>query len=121
MANVQTAGGIKIFGRQPLLYIEAIAAVFSLLVLRGVASNDLALAIVAALQIGSGLLVAGMSREKALPIVVAFGKAVLLVGVAAGWELTPDDLQAYVVIIQTLAAIFLWPKNSPVETRFTRA
>jgi hypothetical protein len=118
---VSTEGGIKIFGRQPLLYIEAISAVLSLLVLRGVASNDLALAIVAALQVGAGLLVAGMSREKALPIVVSFGRALLIVGVAAGWELSPDDLQAYVVIIQTLAAIFLWPKNSPVETRLTAA
>ena len=118
---VNNGGGVKIFGRQPVLFIEAISAVLALLVLRGGLSPDLSLAIVAALQVGAGLLVAGMSREKALPIVVGFGRAVLLVGVAAGLELTVDDLQAGVVIIQTFAAIFLWNHNSPVETKLTSA
>lgn len=114
-------GGIKIFGRQPVLFIEAISAVLSLLVLRWGLDPDLALAIVAALQVGAGLLAAGMSREKALPIVVGFGRSILLVGVAAGADLTVDDLQAATVIIQTFAAIFLWNRNSPAETALSRA
>lgn len=117
---VSNEGGVKIFGRQPVLFIEAISAVLSLLVLRWGLDNDLALSIVAALQVGSGLLAAGMSREKALPIVVGFGRAVLLVGVAAGADLSQDDLQAGVVIIQTFAAIFLWNRNTPVETAVSR-
>lgn len=118
---VSTEGGVKIFGRQPVLFIEAISAVCSLLVLRAGLSPDLALSFVAALQVGAGLLAAGMSREKALPIVVSFGRAILLVGVAAGLELTSDDLQAFTVVIQTFAAIFLWNRNSPKETAFSRA
>ena len=114
-------GGIKIFGRQPVLFIEAFAAVAALLVLRGDLRTDLSLAIVSALTVGSGLLAAGMSREKALPIVVGFGRAILLIAVQAGLDLTLDDLQAATVIIQTFAAIFLWNRNTPVETRVSSA
>ena len=110
---------IRLFGRDPALWINALAALLSILVtlnIKGL-SIDQAAAIVSVLTAGGGLLAALATRPFSVGAFTTFASTLVVLGAAYGLHVPPETLgaiQAAIVAVLTLVARgYITPLHDP--------
>lgn len=109
---------MKLFGREPAVYIAVLESLLALLVtfqFDGLSPDQAALILAAAVAIG-GLLASFTTRDTLLGALSGAVKAVLVLGVAYGLNLSQDQIGMTAVLVSTIAGVFLRTQTSPVET-----
>lgn len=114
---------MKIFGREPAVYIAVIEAALALLVtfqLDGLSAeqstNILALAVAA-----GGALAVWTTQDKLLAALSGVGRAVLVLGTSYGLNLSQEQVGLATVAISAVAGVWLRTQTSPTPTALTTA
>lgn len=104
--------------KHPSVYVALVEAILALLVTFNLdkLSPDNATNILAVAVAAGGLVTAFAVDGPALAALTGFGRAVLLLLVSYGLDLTHDQVGLAAGIIAAAGAVFLWPKVSPVPT-----
>ena len=115
---------MKVFGREPAVFIAVIEALLALLVtfqLDGLTAEQSTNILAVAVAVG-GLLTAWTVRDKLFASLGGLSRAALVLGVSYGLNLTQEQIGLAVAVISSVAGIIvLRPQTSPVETAVTTA
>ena len=115
---------MKVFGREPAVFIAVIEALLALLVtfqLDGLTAEQPTHILAAAVGLG-GLPTAWTVRDKLFAALGGLSRAALVLGGSYGLNLTQEQIGLAVAVISSVAGIIvLRPQTSPVETAVTTA
>lgn len=109
---------MKIFGREPAIYIGAIEAIIALLVTFNFSglSNAQAGVIVALVVAIGGLVTAFATKDALLAAITGVVKAALIVGVAYGLHISQEQMGLVLGIVAALGAAYVRTQTAPVAT-----
>ena len=112
---------MKVFGREPAVYIAVIEALLAFLVTFGLdglsaeqSTNILAVAVAA-----GGLITAWATRDTLLAALGGAARAVLILVTSYGLNLSQEQIGLAVVLVSSAGGIWLRTQTSPVETAVT--
>lgn len=114
---------MKIFGREPAVYIAVIEAALAFLVtfgFDGLSAEQSTNILAVAVAVG-GVLASWATRDTLLAALGGAAKALLVLGVSYGLNLTQEQIGLAVVVISALGGIWLRTQTSPVETPVSSA
>lgn len=114
---------MKVFGREPAVYIAVLEAALAFLVTFGLdglsaeqSTNILAVAVAA-----GGVLTAWTTKDKLLGALSGAGRALLVLGTSYGLNLSQEQVGLAVVVISAVAGVWLRTQTSPEPTALTDA
>jgi hypothetical protein len=113
----------KVFGREPAVYIAVLEAALAFLVtfgLDGLSAEQSTNILAAAVALG-GVLTAWATRDTLLAALGGAGKAILILGTSYGLNLSQEQVGLAVVVITSVAGVWLRTQTSPVETPVSSA
>jgi hypothetical protein len=109
---------MKVFGREPAVYIAVVEALLAFLVTFGLdglsaeqSTNILAVAVAA-----GGFLAAWATRDTLLAALGGVARAVLILATSYGLNLSQEQVGLAVVLVSAAGGIWLRTQTSPVET-----
>lgn len=114
---------MKIFGREPAVYVAVIETLLALLVtfrLDGLTTEQATNILAVTIAVG-GLITAWTVKATLLAALSGVGRAVLVLMVSYGMNLTQEQIGLAVGLIAAAGAIFLRPSTSPISTPLSRA
>jgi hypothetical protein len=114
---------MKVFGREPAVYIAVIEAALALLVtfqLDGLSAEQSTNILAVSVAVG-GVLTAWTTRDTLLGALSGLGRAGLVLGTSYGLNLSQEQVGLATVAISALAGVWLRTQTSPVETPVSSA
>ena len=108
---------MKIFGREPALWIATIAALLSIAVtfnVPGLSLNQSA-AIVGVLTAGAGVVTAIKTRPVAVPLFTGFVGAVVILAAAYGFHVSPESVGAIQAAVTAVLILIARGHITPVD------
>jgi hypothetical protein len=110
---------MKVFGREPAVFVAILEAVLAFLVTLpalGLTPDGAHNILAVGVAVG-GVLTAWTTRETLLSALVGLGQAIVILLVGAGLNLNEQQIGLLVGVMVTVVAVFgVRPQNSPVET-----
>lgn len=114
---------MKVFGREPAVYIAVLEAALAFLVtfgLDGLSAEQSTNILAVAVALG-GVLAAWTTKDKLLATLGGLGRAVLVLGTSYGLNLSQEQVGLAVVVISAVAGVWLRTQTSPEPTALTTA
>lgn len=114
---------MKVFGREPAVYIAVVEAVLAFLVtfgFSGLTAEESTNILAVAIAIG-GVLAAMTTRNTLLAALSGVARAVLVLSVSYGLNLSQEQVGLTVVIVSTISGIWLRTQTSPSDTALSAA
>lgn len=114
---------MKIFGREPVVYVAVIEAVLAFLVTFGLdgLSTEQATVILAAVVAMGGVLTAWATKDTLLSALSGAGKALLVLVTSYGINLSQEQIGLAVVMISAVGGIWLRTQTTPIDTPVSKA
>ena len=109
---------MKIFGREPALWMGLIQGVIAMLIAADVVdwTADQTTWVLAAIAAGFAVLTAWMTGETWMSLLVGFASAVVAMALGFGVELSPDLQASIVGLVAVFAAFYTRTQTTPAET-----
>lgn len=109
---------MKIFGREPAVWIGLIGGALTLLVSMGVLdfTNEQTALSMAAVSAVFGVITAYLTKDTMLGVLVGLTEAVIALAVGFGASLSPELTASIIAFVNVAVAFFQRTQTSPAET-----